>query len=270
MGVSHLRLWATPAGMIDSAASPRRCKTCSCWQPWLPHPAAATLSASASRSFSIHSSCIHSLQCLLSARDVILPSLWMLGSHLKACVLAASDCKGSSSCSMATAPDCNCCRSRCYLFHWERQNTGSHDCIQPLSSFCNAQEDKLQYVQPPAGIGEDFMNDCSPDSKWSVLQACFTLINAASPSSGQLKRIFTTLLSLKLADFEEVIRPLAAVITAGSVDVYMAIRQELLPVPSKPHYLFNTRDLASIVQGVMQASKLIFHDQVWQQLQAPP
>lgn len=95
-----------------------------------------------------------------------------------------------------------------------------------------------------------------------LLQACFTLINAAAPSNAQLKRIFTTLLSLKLADFEDVVRPLAAVMTSASVDIYTAIRQELLPVPSKPHYLFNTRDLASIVQGVMQASRLIFHDQV--------
>ena len=94
------------------------------------------------------------------------------------------------------------------------------------------------------------------------MQACFTLINAAAPSSAQLKRIFTTLLTLKLAEFEDVVRPLASIITAGSVDIYLAIQQQLLPVPSKPHYLFNTRDLASIVQGVMQASKLVFHDQV--------
>jgi hypothetical protein len=39
---------------------------------------------------------------------------------------------------------------------------------------------------------------------------------------------------------------------AATVDIYRALSEQLLPTPSKSHYLFNTRDLAKIVQGLSQ------------------
>ena len=94
------------------------------------------------------------------------------------------------------------------------------------------------------------------------LQACFSLINVTSPNDAQLKRIFGSLLNFKLVDFDDVMKPLGDQISQGSIEVYRAVAKELLPTPAKSHYLFNTRDLAKIVQGVMQATKTFYDNQV--------
>ncbi len=94
------------------------------------------------------------------------------------------------------------------------------------------------------------------------MQACFSLINVTSPNDAQLKRIFGSLLNLKLVDFDDVMKPLGDQISQGSIEVYRAVVKELLPTPAKSHYLFNTRDLAKIIQGVMQATKTFYDNQV--------
>jgi hypothetical protein len=48
------------------------------------------------------------------------------------------------------------------------------------------------------------------------------------------------------------VKPLADPITSATIAIYRAVSRELLPTPSKSHYLFNTRDLAKIIQGMMQ------------------
>ena len=98
-----------------------------------------------------------------------------------------------------------------------------------------------------------------------MLQACFSLINVTSPNDSQLKRIFGSLLNHKLVDFDDVMKPLGDQISQGSIEVYRAVAKELLPTPAKSHYLFNTRDLAKIIQGVMQATKTFYDNQVHQQ-----
>ena len=90
------------------------------------------------------------------------------------------------------------------------------------------------------------------------VQACFSLVNVTSPSDSQLKRIFSTLLGAKLSDFEDEVKNLTDQITTSSIAVYRSVSAELLPTPSKSHYLFNTRDLAKIIQGTMQASKVSY------------
>ena len=94
------------------------------------------------------------------------------------------------------------------------------------------------------------------------MQACFSLINVTSPNDAQLKRIFGSLLNFKLVDFDDIMKPLGDQISQGSVEVYRAVAKELLPTPAKSHYLFNTRDLAKIIQGVMQATKTFYDNQV--------
>ena len=46
------------------------------------------------------------------------------------------------------------------------------------------------------------------------------------------------------------IREKASNVVRASVELFLTIRRELLPTPSKSHYTFNLRDLAKIFQGV--------------------
>lgn len=48
------------------------------------------------------------------------------------------------------------------------------------------------------------------------------------------------------------VRPLAEPLAAATVELYRVVCRELLPTPSKSHYLFNTRDLAKTILGVMR------------------
>lgn len=104
----------------------------------------------------------------------------------------------------------------------------------------------LTSMAPPGGGRNSFGNR---------ITACFSMLNMANPSDSQLKRIFATLLNSKLSDFDDEIKPLGDSITSASVDVYHTVMHELLPIPSKSHYVFNTRDLARVISGVMRATR---------------
>lgn len=88
--------------------------------------------------------------------------------------------------------------------------------------------------------------------------ACFSEIFVSTPSEGQMKRIFGSMLTSKLSDFEDALKPLADELTTASITLYSEISEQLLPTPSKSHYLFNMRDLAKIIQGVMQATRAYY------------
>jgi len=106
----------------------------------------------------------------------------------------------------------------------------------------------LAAMAPPGGGRNHFSQRIS---------ACFSTINMTQPYDAQLRRIFSTLLNMKLSEFDDDVRPLAEPIVAASVEIYRAVSRELLPTPSKSHYLFNTRDLAKVVLGVMQVTAIV-------------
>lgn len=90
------------------------------------------------------------------------------------------------------------------------------------------------------------------------VMACFSTVNVTAPNDAQLKRIFGTILNSKLTDFDDEVKPLADPITTATIGIYRAVARELLPTPSKSHYLFNTRDLSKVIQGMMQATKTYY------------
>ena len=61
-----------------------------------------------------------------------------------------------------------------------------------------------------------------------------------------MKRIFGSILSAKLADFENEVRLMGDNLMLVCIGVYTEVVKELLPTPSKSHYVFNMRDLAKV------------------------
>ena len=87
------------------------------------------------------------------------------------------------------------------------------------------------------------------------IMSVFATLNMTNPSDAQLHRIYATLLNHHLRDFDDSLKPLGDPITKATIELYSSIAEELLPTPSKSHYLFNTRDLAKVIQGTMQTRR---------------
>lgn len=76
------------------------------------------------------------------------------------------------------------------------------------------------------------------------------------PSESNLKKIFVSILKgfLNACVFSENVKKVADGIVLATLDFYKTIRKELLPIPSKFHYLFNLRDISRVFQGILQCS----------------
>ncbi|CAM9233990.1 unnamed protein product, partial [Laminaria digitata] len=85
-------------------------------------------------------------------------------------------------------------------------------------------------------------------------QSRFNVLNLTVPNDSQVIRIFDSILSPKLAEFDADIKPLAAHIAQATLRVYQVSTEIFLPTPVKSHYLFNMRDVAKVIEGVMQAT----------------
>ena len=76
------------------------------------------------------------------------------------------------------------------------------------------------------------------------------------PSESNLRKIFGSILKgfLNAGLFPEGVKKVADGIVLATLDFYRTIRKELLPIPSKFHYLFNLRDISRVFQGVLQCA----------------
>ncbi len=76
------------------------------------------------------------------------------------------------------------------------------------------------------------------------------------PSESNLKKIYGSILKgfFNAYNFNESVKKIADGLVASTLDFYRTIRSELLPIPSKFHYLFNLRDISKIFQGMLQSS----------------
>jgi dynein heavy chain len=63
-----------------------------------------------------------------------------------------------------------------------------------------------------------------------------------------------------LEDFSKSIAELGDLIVNAAVELYGHIATDLLPTPTKSHYVFNLRDLSKCVHGVLQADSGTFKD----------
>ncbi|GMH50243.1 hypothetical protein TrRE_jg3287 [Triparma retinervis] len=86
-------------------------------------------------------------------------------------------------------------------------------------------------------------------------QARFSLLYCAEPSDSQVIRIFESILTPKLSEFENEIKPLGSFIARATLAVYKDVIENFLPTPAKSHYLFNMRDIAKVVQGIVACDR---------------
>jgi dynein heavy chain len=60
------------------------------------------------------------------------------------------------------------------------------------------------------------------------------------PHDNQVKRIFRTLITNHLAEFDEVIKPLGPILTQATLELFKQVTTEFLPTPACCHYLFKS------------------------------
>ncbi|CAH8511548.1 unnamed protein product [Schistosoma rodhaini] len=87
------------------------------------------------------------------------------------------------------------------------------------------------------------------------LQSHFHQIVVTFPTEVNLKRIYGTMITQKLHEFQDEVKSMADNLTQASIDLYHAVVSKFLPTPTKIHYLFNLRDISKIFQGLLRASK---------------
>ncbi|KAL8578358.1 hypothetical protein ACOMHN_031732 [Nucella lapillus] len=87
------------------------------------------------------------------------------------------------------------------------------------------------------------------------LQSRFNLINMTFPQESQIKRIYGSMISQKLVEFDEEVKTIADVLTEATIEIYEVIVTKFLPTPAKIHYLFNLRDISRVFQGLLRAEK---------------
>lgn len=89
----------------------------------------------------------------------------------------------------------------------------------------------------------------------------FSLISFPTPNTNTMIGIFGGIIVGFLGDFAKTIWSLAEPLVLAAVNLYERISQELLPTPTKSHYLFNLRDLSKCVQGILQADSSSYTNQ---------
>mmetsp|Transcript_6953 Transcript_6953/g.8584 ORF Transcript_6953/g.8584 Transcript_6953/m.8584 type:complete len:2263 (-) Transcript_6953:99-6887(-) len=99
-------------------------------------------------------------------------------------------------------------------------------------------------MSPPSGGREVISNRT---------QSRFCQLHCTDPNDSQVIRIFQTILSSKLKNFDSEIKSMSEPLAKATLSIYKQTSSSFFPTPSKFHYLFNLRDISKVVQGVLQA-----------------
>eukprot|EP00873_Tetraselmis_striata_P027558 jgi/Tetstr1/447822/TSEL_035152.t1 len=87
-----------------------------------------------------------------------------------------------------------------------------------------------------------------------LMRQC-AVVTTPAMNSAALARIFKAICDVSLVGCSSDVRTEAHALVEASCTVLREMSSRLLPVPSRPHYLFSVRDLARVFQGIMTASK---------------
>jgi len=83
----------------------------------------------------------------------------------------------------------------------------------------------------------------------------FSLIHLPQFNNESLFRIFNKILEWGHHDFPDLWKKQGRVLTKLTIGVYDNALANLLPLPSKSHYLFNLRQVSEVIQGILMFSK---------------
>lgn len=80
----------------------------------------------------------------------------------------------------------------------------------------------------------------------------YNVLSILDFDDGSLSTVFNTIIDwwIRKAHLPHEVLSVSSLLVTATIDVYRAIQQELLPTPSKSHYLYNMRDISKIFQGV--------------------
>ena len=84
--------------------------------------------------------------------------------------------------------------------------------------------------------------------------ALFNVYNLTPPTNMVLQRIYGSILTSYLRNFDADIQTVGSKLTPILLNLYSNIMDKLPPTPSKFHYIFNLRDLGRVYEGICQAT----------------
>ncbi|KAG8349154.1 putative Dynein heavy chain N terminal region 2 domain1 [Trypanosoma vivax] len=113
--------------------------------------------------------------------------------------------------------------------YWYDRNTRARRTVNDLQLLCC-----MTYGRP----------DITPR-----LMSKLSVFNITFPSESVITKIFTEILSHRLEPYPELHKLVDSVVKA-TLQTYLKVSGDLLPIPSKSHYLFNLRDLSKVFQGI--------------------
>eukprot|EP01028_Stygiella_incarcerata_P004265 TRINITY_DN1920_c0_g2_i1.p1 TRINITY_DN1920_c0_g2~~TRINITY_DN1920_c0_g2_i1.p1 ORF type:complete len:4143 (+),score=1128.32 TRINITY_DN1920_c0_g2_i1:148-12576(+) len=89
----------------------------------------------------------------------------------------------------------------------------------------------------------------------------FNLVGLNEFDQTTLQRIFNSIMDWALADFTMSVKGLKSSLVNATIDLYKSVCSELLPTPSRPHYIFNLRDIAKVFQGISMVVPVVVNEQ---------
>ncbi|KAK8896419.1 hypothetical protein M9Y10_014318 [Tritrichomonas musculus] len=79
----------------------------------------------------------------------------------------------------------------------------------------------------------------------------FYLVHIPNYSNDIYKNIFSSLLNQRLKEFSEQIKSEITNVTEATISVFDECKKNLLPIPSKLHYVFSFRNLVRVLRGIL-------------------
>ncbi|CAG9460199.1 unnamed protein product [Pedinophyceae sp. YPF-701] len=91
----------------------------------------------------------------------------------------------------------------------------------------------------------------------------FNLVLMPEHQHGTMMSIFGTLLNLHISNAMAPVRAMARTTINATLSVFRAAQRFLMPTPAKSHYMFNSRDVARVIEGLTLASVNELVDTAW-------